>query len=109
MNSKEELDGVFKDYNFDIHKYTEDMQKEVKKLQDRMVVDDMMDISSGKYKTYSDYLNSKMQIISDVVEMNRKNMVVNSNYFNFTYYVQPSILNKDVFDYIMEKYRSEEK
>ncbi len=103
--SKEELDGILKDYNWDISKHLiEEMQKEVKKLEERMVIDDMMAISSGKYKTYDDYLKSKMQIIADAVEMNRNNTIVNSSCLKFTYYVQPSILSKDVFDYIVEKY-----
>lgn len=102
--SKEELDGAFMGDNWDISKYIEEMQKEAKKLEDRMVIDDMMAISSGKYKTYDDYLKSKMQIIANAVEMNRNNMIMNSSCLKFTYYVQPSILSKDVFDYIVEQY-----
>lgn len=103
MNEKQ-LDEVFKGDNWDISKYIEEMQKEAKKLQDRMVIDDMMAISSGKYENYGDYLNSKRQIIEDVEEMNRNNMIVNSSYLKLTYYAEPLILSKDVFDYIVEQY-----
>ena len=102
--SKEELDGVFKGDNFDISKYAEELAKENQKAQNRMIIDDIMAISSGKYKTYAEYVNAKQQIIEDAEEMNRNNMIVNSSYLKFTYYVQPSILSKDVFDYIVEQY-----
>lgn len=102
--NEEQLDEVFKGDNWDISKYIEEMQKEAKKLQDRMVIDDMMAIALGKYENYGDYLNSKRQIIEDAEEMNRNNMIVNSSYLKFTYYAKPLILNKDVFDYIVEQY-----
>lgn len=102
---EEKIDNVFKNYdNFDISKYAEELAKENQKVQNRMVIDDIMAISSGKYKTYGDYLNSKRQIIEDAEEMNRNNMIVNSSYLKLTYYAEPLILSKDVFDYIVEQY-----
>lgn len=102
---KEKIDNVFKNYDrFDISKYAEELAKENQKAQNRMIIDDIMAISSGKYKTYDEYVNAKRQIIEDAEEMNRNNMIFNSSYLKFTYYVQPSILSKDVFDYIVEQY-----
>ena len=102
---EEKIDNVFKnDDSFDISKYAEELVKESQKAQNRMVIDDIMDISSGKYKTYDEYVNAKRQIIEDAEEMNRNNVIVNSSYLKFTYYVQPSILSKYVFDYILEQY-----
>ncbi len=102
--NKTKIDEAFKGDNFDISKYTEEILKQTKKIENRMVVDDIIAISLGMYETYNDYVNAKKQIIEDAIEMNRNNMIVNSSYLKFTYYVQPSILSKDVFDYIVEQY-----
>lgn len=103
--TKEELDKVFKnDDGFDISRYAEELAKENRKAQNRMCIDDIMAISLGIYKTYDEYVNAKKQIIEDANEMNRNNMILNSKYLKFTYYVQPLIIDKDTFDYIIGKY-----
>lgn len=107
--NEEQLDEVFKGDNFDISKYAEELIKQTKKLENRMVVDDIIAISLGMYETYGNYVNQKQQIIEYGKEMNRNNMIMNSNCLKFTYFVQPLIIDKDTFDYIVEKYRSEEK
>lgn len=104
MPSKEELDEVFKGDNLDISKYAEELAKENRKAQNRMCIDDIMAISLGIYKTYDEYVNAKKQIIEDANEMNRNNMILNSKYLKFTYYVHPLIIDKDTFDYIIGKY-----
>lgn len=103
--SEIDRDEAFKGDNFDISKYTEEILKQIKKLENRMVVDDIIAISLGMYKTYDDYIKSKQQIMEYAKEMNRNNMIMNSNYLKFTYFVQPLIIDKDTFDYIVEKYR----
>lgn len=107
--SEIDRDEAFKCDNLDVSKYTEEIIKQTKKLENRMVVDDIIAISLGMYETYADYVKSKQLIIEDAKEMNRNNMIMNSNYLKFTYFVQPLIIDKDTFDYIVEKYRSEEK
>ena len=103
--TEEELDKVFKnDDGLDISKYAEELVKENRKAQNRMCIDDIMAISLGMYKTYDDYVKSKQQIIEDANEMNRNTMIFNSNYLKFTYYVQPLIIDKNTFDYIVGKY-----
>lgn len=103
--NKTKIDEAFKGDNLDISKYTEEILKQTKKLENRMVVDDIIAISLGMYETYNDYVKSKQLIIEDAKEMNRNNMIMNSNYLKFTYFVQPLIIDKDTFDYIVEKYR----
>ena len=103
---KEELDEAFKGDNFDISKYTDELVKQAQKNENRMVVDDIIAISLGMYQTYDDYAKSKQQMIEDAQEMNRNNMILNSNYLKFTYFVQPLIIDRDTFDYIVKKYRS---
>ena len=103
--NKTKIDEAFKGDNLDVSKYTEELIKQTKKLENRMVVDDIIAISLGMYETYGNYVNQKQQIIEYGKEMNRNNMIMNSNCLKFTYFVQPLIIDKDTFDYIVEKYR----
>lgn len=98
-------DEVKEAYNhqLDIKKYVDEMDEEYRRIQNKKAIDDIFAISNGQYKTYEMYLDEKRKQIEDVSENNRKPLI-SGLCLKFTYYVKPIILDKDVFNYILNKF-----
>lgn len=86
-----------------IKEYVEEMLKKSNNTADRLIIDDILDISNGLYPTYSDYVDYKQMIIEMVREHNNKCFNPHNENYRFTYYVEPIILTKDIFCYIVSK------
>lgn len=83
--------------------YVEEMLKKSKNSVDKLLIDDIFDISNGLYKSYDDYVEYKQKIIEMVRNHNNQCFNPHNENYRFTYYVEPVIINKDYFDYIVSK------
>ena len=86
-----------------IKEYVEKMLKKSNNTVDRLIIDDILDISNGLYPTYTDYVDYKQMMIEMIREHNMKSFNKNDGNYKFTYYVEPVILTKDIFCYIVSK------
>ena len=69
----------------------------------KLIIDDIFDISNGLYKGYDDYVENKQKLIEMVRENNRKCFNTNDGNYRFTYYTEPIILDEKDFAYIFSK------
>lgn len=83
--------------------YVEEMIKKSNNTRDKLLIDDILDISMGIYHSYNDYVEYKQKIIDMAMSHNSKCFSQNKENYRFTYYVEPVILSKDYFDYIVNK------
>lgn len=83
--------------------YVEEMLKKSNNTVDRLLIDDILDISNGLYKSYDDYVEYKQKIIEMVRNHNNQCFNPHNENYRFTYYVEPVILSKVVFYYIVNK------
>lgn len=86
-----------------IKEYIEEMIKKGNNTQDKLLIDDILDISKGLYKSYDDYVEYKQKIIDMVRDHNSQYFNPHNENYRFTYYVEPVIINKYYFDYIVSK------
>ena len=86
-----------------IDKFVEKTLKNSNNTVDRLIIDDILDISNGLYKSYEDYVEHKQEIIEMIREHNNKCFNPNNENYRFTYYVEPVILSQVVFYYIISK------
>lgn len=89
----------------EIKDYTEEMQKECNKIKNRLIIDDIFDISHGVFDTYDAYVQYKQIMIGFAREANEHKITLDEDKYIFTYTVEPVIITKDDFDYIVNKYR----
>lgn len=61
-------------------------------------------ISRGLFNTYDEYVKYKQKIIENVKNFNNQCLNIKEERYIFTYYVEPMILDKISFDYIVSKY-----
>ena len=87
-----------------LDKFIKDMQKESNNIRNRLIIDDIFCISKGTFSKYSDYVEFKQHMISDIRNANDNQITVSGNRYIFTYYVEPLILSEHDFNYIMDKY-----
>ena len=88
-----------------IKDYTEEMQEASRNIISQLIIDDIFNIAQGAYKNYNDYVNIKQRIIEDFRKLNNSCLMVGNNKYTFTYYVEPLIITKNDFDYIISKYK----
>ena len=88
-----------------IKDYTEEMQEAHRNIISQIIIDDIFNIAQGAYKNYNDYVNIKQRIIEDFRKLNNSCLMVSNNKYTFTYYVEPLIITKHDFDYIISKYK----
>ena len=86
-----------------IDKFVEKTLKNSNNTVDRLIIDDILDISNGLYKSYEDYVEHKQEIIEMIREHNNKCFNPHNENYRFTYYVEPVILSQVVFYYIISK------
>lgn len=86
-----------------IKEYVEEMLKKSNNTVDRLLIDDILDISNGVYKSYDDYVEYKQKIIDMVRKHNNQCFNPHNENYSFTYYVEPVILSQVVFYYIVNK------
>ena len=86
-----------------IDEYVEEMINNSNNTVDRLLIDDILDISNGVYKSYEDYVEYKQKIIEMVRNHNNQCFNPHNENYRFTYYVEPVILSQVVFYYIVNK------
>lgn len=87
-----------------IKDYTEEIQTECNMIKNKLIIDDIFDISKGLYNTYNDYVKHKQEIIEIVRKNNNHCFDTKQKIIQFTYYVEPIILNENDFNYIVSEY-----
>lgn len=87
-----------------IKDYIEKMQEESNNIKNKQIIDDIFDISKGLYNTYDDYVKHKQEIIEIVRKNNNHCFDTKEKIIQFTYYVEPIILNENDFNYIFSEY-----
>lgn len=86
-----------------IDECVEEMIKKSNNTRDKLLIDDILDISSGVYHSYNDYVEHKQRIIEMVREHNNKCFNPSTEEYRFTYYIEPVILNEQDFAYLISK------
>lgn len=86
-----------------IDECVEEMIKEKNNVIDKLLINDILDISRGIYPSYKDYVDYKKVIIEMIRKNNNYCRMDCDNNHTFTYYVEPVIINEDVFCYIVSK------
>lgn len=69
----------------------------------KLIIDDILDISNGLYNSYDDYLEQKQRITEMVREYNNQCFNQNNEEYRFSYYFGPIVLNEKDFNYIVSK------
>ena len=88
----------------EIKDYVEVIQEESRNIKNKQIIDDIFDIASGLFKSYDDYVKYKQKIIDDVRKFNNQCLTVKDERYIFTYYIEPTIISKYDFNYIMDRY-----
>ena len=86
-----------------IYEFVEEMQKKLNDNINKLIINDIFDISNGLYSSYDDYLEHKKIIIEMVRKNNNKFFNPNKEEYRYTYYCEPVILNEKDFYYIVSK------
>lgn len=86
-----------------IDKFVEEMQRKLNDTINKLIIDDIFDISNGLYSSYDDYVEYKQRIVEMVREHNIHCFNPNNEEYRFTYYAEPVILNEKDFAYIVSK------
>ena len=79
------------------------METKLDETVNKLLIDDILDISKGLYNSYDDYVEHKQEIIEIIREHNDKYFNPYTEEYVFTYYPEHVILNKKYFDYIVSK------
>ena len=87
----------------DINEITNYLSDKINNTVDRLLIDDILDISNGLYKSYDDYVEHKQNIVKIIREHNKLCSMQYNEEHRFTYYVEPVILSEVVFYYIVNK------
>ena len=87
-----------------INKYVNNIQTECNKIKNKLIIDDIFDISRGVFDTYDAYVQYKQRMINFAREANERQITISEDKYIFTYTVEPIIITKDDFDYIVSKY-----
>ena len=87
----------------DINEFTNYLSDKIDETVNKLLIDDIFDISNGLYNSYADYVEHKQEIIEMIREHNDKYFNPYKQEYVFTYYTEPVILNKKYFDYIVSK------
>lgn len=88
----------------EIKDYIEVIQEESKNIKNKQIIDDIFDIASGLFKSYDDYVKYKQKIIDDIRNFNKECLTIKDSCYRFTYYIEPAIISKHDFNYIMDRY-----
>lgn len=67
----------------------------------KILIDEMIDIYECKYSSYEDYRSIMIKEQQRIQKLNEES--IRKNKLLFKYYNIPPIVDKDVFDYLMEK------
>lgn len=86
-----------------IYEYVEEMQRKLNDNINKLIIDDIFDISNGLYNSYDDYVEHKKRIIEMVRKNNNKLFNPHKEEYRYTYYSEPVILNEQDFAYIISK------
>lgn len=86
-----------------INEYVEEMQSKLNDTINKLIIDDIFDISNGLYSSYDDYVRSKQNIVKIIREHNKLWYLQYNEEHRFTYYAEPVILNEKDFDYIIRR------
>ena len=86
-----------------IKEYVEEMLKKSNNTADKLIIDDILDIAKGVYHSYNDYVECKRMIIEMVRTHNNYFIMDKNNTYHINYWVEPVIISKDVFCYIVSK------
>lgn len=88
-----------------IKEYVEEMRVNLNETINKLIIDDIFDISNGLYNSYDDYLEQKQRITEMVRNHNNNNQYFNphNENYRFTYYAEPVLLSQVVFNYIVNK------
>ena len=87
----------------EINEYVEEMQRKLNDTINKLIIDDIFDISNGLYNSYNDYVEHKQRIIGMVRNHNNKFFNPHKEEYRYTYYCEPVILNEKDFAYIVSK------
>lgn len=88
-----------------LNKFANNMQTECNKIKNKLIIDDVFDIARGVFDTYDVYVQYKQKMINFAREANEHQITINEDKYIFTYTVEPVIITKDDFDYIVSQYR----
>lgn len=86
-----------------INEYVEEMQRKINDTRNKLIIDDILDISNGLYSSYDDYVKHKENIVKIIREHNKLCFLQYNEEHRFTYYAEPVILNEKDFAYIISK------
>lgn len=86
-----------------INEYVEEMQRKLTDKINKLIIDDILDISNGLYSSYDDYVKLKQNIVKIIREHNNLCSLQYNEEHRFTYYAEPVILNEKDFYYIISK------
>lgn len=90
-----------------IYECVEEMQRKLNDTINKLIIDDIFDISNGLYSSYDDYVEHKQKIVEMVREHNNQCFNPHNENYRFTYYAEPVILNEKDFAYIISKNNKE--
>ena len=87
----------------EINEYVEEMQRKLNDTINKLIIDDVFDISMGIYPSYNYYVECKRNIIDMVRNHNNKLFNPHKEEYRYTYYIEPVILSEQDFAYIVSK------
>ena len=87
-----------------VNKYVNSIQIESNKIKNKLIIDDIFDIARGVFDTYDVYVQYKQRMINFAREANERQITIDEDKYIFTNTIEPVIITKDDFDYIVGKY-----
>lgn len=88
-----------------VNKYVNSIQIESNKIKNKLIIDDIFDIARGVFDTYDVYVQYKQRMINFAREANERQITISEDKYIFTYTIEPVIITKEDYDYIVGKYR----
>lgn len=86
------------------------MGKEIKKIQAglieqqlQLIIDDVIDIYNGKYRTYESYYKEKHRLNEIIHQKNNEAINFNPDSCTYSQYIYTPIFNEKTFNYIKTK------
>ena len=77
-----------------LSEWLDEVVKDATQAQERMLIDDVIDIYNGEYEDYDSYIKFKGKIIKHCIGLNQKN--------EMSICVEPILLAEPIFNYIKD-------
>ena len=79
------------------------MNKQLRRRSEELIIDDILDIRAGKYHNYKYYLDVKQRLCESIEKMNQMNFENTPFGVSYSHYIMPYIISEEAFNYIISK------